>query len=168
MPLYIHPRTPSQDMTKPFVHVACERAFMGFGVEVAFHIMDIVVNGALDQFPNLKLMIGHAGEGLPYWMYRLDYTHESTWAGRSWPKLKMHPSDYMQRNLWITSSGVPWGPALKLRRNFSASTASSTRWTTLTNSARKRSRMSDNFDMTPAVKKKFFQGNIEDLTGIRA
>ena len=166
-PLYIHPRTPSQDMAKPFVERGMQSAFMGFGVEVAFHIMDIVVKGALDQFPNLKLMIGHAGEGLPYWMYRLDYTHEFMGA-RWWPKLKMNPSDYMQRNLWITSSGVPWGPALKFSQELLGVDRVIYAMDYPYEFRAEEVTMSDNFDMTPAVKKKFFQTNIEDLTGISA
>ncbi len=165
-PLYIHPRTPSKDMALPFVERGMQSAFMGFGVEVAFHIMDIVVKGALDQFPNLKLMIGHAGEGLPYWMYRLDYAHEYMGA-RWWPKLKMNPSDYMQRNLWVTSSGVPWGPALKMAQEqlgvdrviYAMDYPYEFRPEEVT--------MSDNLAMSPAVKKKFFQTNIETLTGIK-
>jgi len=27
----------------------------------------------MDRFPNLKIVIGHMGEALPYFMYRLDY-----------------------------------------------------------------------------------------------
>lgn len=167
VPLYIHPRTPSPDMIKPFLHDHMERAIMGFGVEVAYHIMDIIIRGALDQFPNLKLMIGHAGEGLPYWMYRIDYMHSHVpWP--SWTKLKMHPSAYMQRNLWITSSGVPWGPALKMAQEVLGPDRVIYAMDYPYEFRAEEVTLSDNLDMSPAVKKKFFQGNIEDLSGIKA
>jgi 5-carboxyvanillate decarboxylase len=167
VPLYIHPRTPSPDMIKPFLKDHMERAIMGFGVEVAYHIMDIVIKGALDQFPNLKLMIGHAGEGLPYWMYRIDYMHTHVaWPG--WTKLKMHPSAYFQRNLWITSSGVPWGPALKMAQGVLGVDRVIYAMDYPYEFRAEEVTLSDNLDMTPAVKKKFFQGNIEAITGIKA
>ena len=166
-PLYIHPRTPSPDMLQPFLRDHMERAIMGFGVEVAYHVMDMIIKGVFDQFPNLKLMIGHAGEGLPYWLYRLDYMHTHV-PWKSWKKLKMHPSAYMQRNLWVTSSGVPWGPALKMAQEvlgvdhviYAMDYPYEFRAEEVT--------MSDRIDMSPNARKKFFQTNIENLSGIRA
>ena len=167
VPLYIHPRTPAPDMIGPFLRDHMERAIMGFGVEVAYHVMDIIIRGALDQFPNLKLMIGHAGEGLPYWMYRIDYMHTYV-PSPSWTKLKMHPSAYFQRNLWITSSGVPWGPALKMGQDLLGVDRVIYAMDYPYEFRAEEVTMSDNLDMTPDVKKKFFQGNIEAITGIKA
>jgi 2,3-dihydroxybenzoate decarboxylase len=166
-PLYIHPRTPSPDMIKPFLQDHMERAIMGFGVEVAYHVMDMIIKGVFDEFPNLKLMIGHAGEGLPYWLYRIDYMHTHV-AWRDWRKLKMHPSAYMQRNLWVTSSGVPWGPALKMSQELLGVDHVIYAMDYPYEFRAEEVTLSDNLDMTPAVKKKFFQTNIEDLTGLKA
>lgn len=33
------------------------------------------------------------------------------------PELKLRPSDYMKRNIYITTSGVPWGPAIRFSQN---------------------------------------------------
>jgi 2,3-dihydroxybenzoate decarboxylase len=60
-PIYIHPQTPSPDMVMPFVKRGLDTAIMGFGVEVALHSLGIIVSGALDRFPNLKIVIGHGG-----------------------------------------------------------------------------------------------------------
>ena len=43
------------------------------GADVALHVVALIVAGVFDRFPRLKLVIGHAGEGLPYWLYRIDY-----------------------------------------------------------------------------------------------
>ena len=42
----------------------------GFGVEVALHVLRIIVSGAFDRFPGLRIVIGHTGEGLPFWLRR--------------------------------------------------------------------------------------------------
>jgi 5-carboxyvanillate decarboxylase len=60
-PIYIHPQTPSPDMVQPFVKRGLDTAIMGFGVEVALHTLGIITSGALDRFPNLKIVIGHGG-----------------------------------------------------------------------------------------------------------
>src|SRR6185295_865729 len=67
------------------------------------------------RFPKLKLILGHLGEALPYWMYRIDHMHgASVGSGRyrNWIALKKRPSDYMRENFYITTSGTPWAPAI--------------------------------------------------------
>jgi 2,3-dihydroxybenzoate decarboxylase len=34
-----------------------------------------MVAGLFDRFPNLKLVFGHLGGGLPFWLYRIDFMH---------------------------------------------------------------------------------------------
>ena len=115
-PIYIHPQTPSPDMVKPFVKRGLDTAIMGFGVEVALHTLGIITSGALDRFPKLKIVIGHGGEGLPYWLYRIDYMQEYN-RQAFMPKLEMLPSDYMKRNIYITTSGLPWAPAITMAQS---------------------------------------------------
>ncbi|MBN2242674.1 MAG: amidohydrolase [Acidobacteria bacterium] len=116
VPIYIHPQTPSPDMVRPFVKRGLDTAIMGFGVEVALHTLAIITSGALDRFPELKIVIGHGGEGLPYWLYRIDYMQEYN-RQAFMPKLRMLPSDYMKRNIYITTSGLPWAPAITMAQS---------------------------------------------------
>jgi 5-carboxyvanillate decarboxylase len=114
-PIYIHPREPGPQMLQPYLRRGMERALWGFNVEVSLHTLALITAGVFDRFPNLKIVIGHAGEALPYMLYRIDY-----WQRRKkpfMPKLKMLPSDYMRRNIWITTSGVPWAPAIQLAQS---------------------------------------------------
>jgi 5-carboxyvanillate decarboxylase len=108
-PIYIHPREPSAGMLKPFADLDLQRGDLGFGVEVALHTQAIINAGVFDRFQDLKLVIGHGGEGIPYQLYRLD---------RTWPvrradvRSKEAPSYYMKKNVFITTSGVAWAPAV--------------------------------------------------------
>ena len=106
-PIYIHPREPSPAMVKPFVDHDMHRGDLGFGVEVAFHTQAMIYAGVFDRFPDLKLVIGHGGEGIPYNLYRIDRTHP---VRRPDQRSKELPSYYMRKNIYITNSGVAWAP----------------------------------------------------------
>ena len=106
-PIYIHPRSPAPAMLQPFAEHDLHRGDLGFGVEVALHTQTIINAGVFDQFPELKLVIGHGGEGIPYNLYRLD----ATWPVRdARMRSAQPPSYYMQRNIFVTNSGVAWEP----------------------------------------------------------
>jgi 5-carboxyvanillate decarboxylase len=64
-------------------------------------------------FPKLKIVLGHLGEGLPYWMYRIDYMHPVRASYHTRPALSLTPSEYLKRNFAITTSGMNWAPVLR-------------------------------------------------------
>ncbi|HTL10823.1 MAG TPA: amidohydrolase family protein, partial [Chitinophagaceae bacterium] len=103
-PLYIHPRAPSDGMAAPFRNYRLEGAVWGYGVETATHIMRMIFNGVFDKFPNLQVVIGHMGEALPFWLWRLDFMGAP--GARAGRKNARKPSEYFQRNITITTSGV--------------------------------------------------------------
>jgi predicted TIM-barrel fold metal-dependent hydrolase len=104
-PLYIHPRAPSDGMAGPFRDYRLEGAAWGYGVETGTHAVRLMLSGVLDRFPKLRVVIGHMGEALPFWMWRLDFMAApgARAAGRS---NQLKPSEYFQRNFAITTSGV--------------------------------------------------------------
>jgi 5-carboxyvanillate decarboxylase len=104
-PLYIHPRAPSDGMAAPFRDYRLEGAAWGYGIETGTHAVRLMLSGVLDRFPKLKIVIGHMGEALPFWMWRLDFMAApgACAAGRS---NQLKPSEYFQRNFAITTSGV--------------------------------------------------------------
>ena len=111
MTIYIHPQTPMPGLSE-FVRQGMEMAFYGFAVEVSTHMLAIIASGALDRFPKLRFALGHLGEGLPYWLYRFDYmqwhlSRPGIPARPDPPKLELKISDYIKRNVWATTSGMP-------------------------------------------------------------
>jgi 5-carboxyvanillate decarboxylase len=159
-PIYIHPQTPSPAMLKPFLQRGLETAIMGFGVEVALHTLGLITSGVFDRFPNLKIVIGHAGEGLPYWIYRIDYMQENNRAAFM-PVLKMKPSDYMKQNLYITTSGVPWAPAITMAQSVLGMDRVLYAMDYPYQYHVAEVIMTDNFPISAANKKKLFQTNSE-------
>ena len=115
VPLYLHPNTPPASMIAPFLPRGLDGAIYGFAVETGLHVLRIIVAGIFDRFPKLKLVVGHLGEGLPFWLFRLDFMHRSMVNANRYPNvrpLKKKPSDYLRENVWVTTSGMQWAPAI--------------------------------------------------------
>jgi predicted TIM-barrel fold metal-dependent hydrolase len=116
--LYIHPTAPwnaPHYETRGFFG-----ALGGFPHDVWLHTMGLIFSGAFDRFPKLRLVIGHMGECMPLHLYRFDWMQGNA-DGRpraalgtdETVKLKHPVSHYFRNNIWITTSGVAWEPAIK-------------------------------------------------------
>ena len=119
VPIYLHPNTPSPAMIGPLLESGLDGAIYGFGVETGMHLLRIIISGAFDRFPNLKIVVGHLGEALPFWLFRLDFMHNAMLRANRYENvrpLKNKISDYMRRNVWITTSGMAWEPAIMFVR----------------------------------------------------
>lgn len=103
-PLYLHPRAPSDGMAGPFQDYRLEGAVWGYGIETSTHILRMIFGGVFDRFPKLQIVIGHMGEALPFWLWRLDFMGRP--GARAGRKNQLKPSEYFQRNIFITTSGV--------------------------------------------------------------
>jgi 2,3-dihydroxybenzoate decarboxylase len=110
VPIYIHPRGPSPDMVKPYLgYPRLDSAMLGFSHEVSLHALRLICSGVFDQFPNLNIVLGHMGEALPYWLWRMD----NMWQRGNFPNQpKRLPSEYMKSNFYIDTSGMFWEPPL--------------------------------------------------------
>lgn len=105
--IYIHPRAPSDGMAAPFDDYNMETAVWGYGMEVGTHAVRLMLSGVFDRFPNLKIVLGHMGEAVPFWLWRLDYMGApGRAAGGAQRPHKLKPSEYFKRNFAITTSGV--------------------------------------------------------------
>ena len=120
VPIYLHPSTPSPGLIKPLLESGLEGAIYGFAVETGLHLLRIIVSGALDRFPRLKIVVGHLGEALPFWLFRLDFMHAAMVKAGRHPairRLDKRPGDYLRENVWITTSGMAWEPAIMFVRS---------------------------------------------------
>ncbi|MGW9550498.1 amidohydrolase family protein [Citricoccus zhacaiensis] len=111
VPVYLHPNAPSASLFKPLHDRGLDGSMYGFGVETGLHLMRLVVSGVFERFPNLTMVVGHLGEAVPFWLNRIDYMYGKQVATGRYPHVKplpMKPSEYIRRNVWITTSGMPW------------------------------------------------------------
>jgi 5-carboxyvanillate decarboxylase len=116
VPVYLHPNSPSAGLIQPLLQRGLDGALYGFGVDTGMHVLAIITSGVFDRFPKLKLVVGHLGEALPFWLFRLDYMHRATVASRRYSFMKplqRQVSDYLRENVYVTSSGMAWAPAIQ-------------------------------------------------------
>lgn len=115
VPIYIHPNSPSPQMIQPFLSRCLDAAIYGFQAETGLHALRLIVSGVFDRFPRLKIVLGHLGEGLPFWLYRIDFMHGGIVRANRHPgvqPLKRKPSDYLRENFYYTTSGMAWEPSI--------------------------------------------------------
>jgi 5-carboxyvanillate decarboxylase len=118
VPIYIHPREPSPQMLAPYMEWSLETAAWGFAAEVSLHVLRMIWAGVFDRYPKLKIVIGHAGENIPYALNRLDISYKKSLvspsfsAARRPTAAKRLPSEYFRENFYCTTSGINWAPTI--------------------------------------------------------
>src|SRR5262249_38135001 len=73
----------------------------------------LICAGVFDRFPELQIVIGHMGEAVPFWLWRIDFMHARAVATRRAKKLELKPSEYFKKNFAITTSGMESPEALQ-------------------------------------------------------
>jgi predicted TIM-barrel fold metal-dependent hydrolase len=111
VPIYLHPRNPHPDAMATYFKGYEELAFAawGFALDTCSHFLRLVFAGVFDRYPRLTFILGHMGEGLPFWLHRAD-DHTRIAAQRR--GLKKTLSEYLTENLVITCSGNFSVPAM--------------------------------------------------------
>src|SRR6266850_5744660 len=112
VPIYLHPSVPHpgvaeiyyKEYAKDFPMVI--RAAWGFTVETATIAIRLVLGGVFDKYPNLKIVLGHLGETLPFLVWRIDNA-----LARPGAKTLSFRNVFCN-NFWITTSGNFSNPAL--------------------------------------------------------
>jgi len=104
VPIYIHPNNPPEREDMYRDHDELWGPVWSWTVETATHALRLVFAGVFDRHSGARLILGHLGETLPYMLWRLD----SRWdiSNRGEKRLKLPPSEYFRRHVWITTSGM--------------------------------------------------------------
>jgi 2,3-dihydroxybenzoate decarboxylase len=104
VPLYLHP-TPAYkpwDLVEGYPELAM--AAWGWSAETGAHALRVVVGGIFDRFPKARMILGHMGETIPLYLWRIDSRMHDKLSQRGLKKKK--PSEYIRQNIVITTSGV--------------------------------------------------------------
>jgi predicted TIM-barrel fold metal-dependent hydrolase len=106
-PIYLHPRASAVDGYRDY---GMSAAIWGYQAEAGLHAMRLILSGTLDRYPDLTVVLGHLGEGIPYWLRRIDsryaFAARTVGAASPMPHLSLTPSEYFRRNFVITTSGI--------------------------------------------------------------
>jgi len=111
VPIYLHPAFPAIPQLSDY-GIALAGAPFGFGFETAMCLMRLILSGAFDRYPRLKIILGHLGEALPFLMERIDFPYVKPWVNpEDRPELQRKPSDILKENVYVTTSGNYYKPA---------------------------------------------------------
>jgi predicted TIM-barrel fold metal-dependent hydrolase len=119
LPIYIHPGIPVEAVRSAYYDglpgnfsFTMALSAWGWHAETAIHTLRLVLSGALDRHPGLKIVIGHLGEALPFMLDRID----ETTAAEARARLRRSVRQTILDQVWITTSGfftmVPFMAAL--------------------------------------------------------
>jgi 2,3-dihydroxybenzoate decarboxylase len=112
VPLYLHPAIPHPAVVAVYYQDYIERypsllrAAWGFTVETATQGVRLILSGVFDAYPTLKIILGHMGEGLPFYLWRISMGLARD--GRGGQSFR----DIFCEHFYITTSGFFSDPAL--------------------------------------------------------
>ena len=102
VPVYIHPTPPHPSVMDAYFkdYPVLSGAPLGFTLETLTHTYRLILSGLFDEFPALKIIVGHLGETAPFLLWRTTDT-----LGR---RIKMPRAfgDYYRTHFWLTTSGA--------------------------------------------------------------
>ncbi len=169
-PIYIHPGIPPKAVRDAYydklsgpIPAIFARAGWGWHAETAVHVVRLALSGALDRHPNLKIIIGHQGEGLPAMLDRFDETFAHTT-----PKFhRRSVSQTILDQVHVTTSGFYNLPSfLLLLQTFGADRIMfSVDYPFSSNAAARK--FLDALQVAPADREKIAHGNADRLLGLK-
>lgn len=74
---------------------------LGWHYDAGIHVLRLILAGIFDAYPNLKIISGHWGETIPYFLDRLNETLPQAVTG-----LKHDIAYYYRHNIYVTPSGM--------------------------------------------------------------
>jgi 2,3-dihydroxybenzoate decarboxylase len=103
VPFYLHPRMQIPSRAQNYEgHPWLMSSPWGFAVETSIHSLRLCGSGVFDDYPNLRICIGHLGENIPFGLWRLDA--RMRFSRRSY-RGKRPLGDYFREHFHITTSG---------------------------------------------------------------
>jgi 2,3-dihydroxybenzoate decarboxylase len=103
VPVYIHPSPVKPAIVEAYFKdhaVPLSGAPLGFGLETLTHTFRLITSGVFDQYPTLKIIVGHLGETAPFTLWRTEHNLEKLM------KMPRSFSDYYKAHFWLTTSGA--------------------------------------------------------------
>ena len=103
VPFYLHPRMQIASRAQNYEgHPWLMSSPWGFAVETSIHSLRLCGSGLFDDYPNLRICIGHLGENIPFGLWRIDA--RMAFSRRSY-RGKRPLGDYFRAHFHVTTSG---------------------------------------------------------------
>lgn len=105
-PLYIHPQMPQPPVRAALyagfgdaVDAAFATSGIGWHYETGVQFLRLALAGVLDRFPDLRILLGHWGEVVLFYLDRADWLAAQAGLARSF-------SEYVRHHAYVTAGGV--------------------------------------------------------------
>jgi 2,3-dihydroxybenzoate decarboxylase len=103
VPFYLHPRMQIPSRAQNYEgHPWLMSAPWGFAVETSIHSLRLCGSRIFDDYPNLRICIGHLGENIPFGLWRIDARMRFSRRGY---RGQRPLGDYFRDHFHITTSG---------------------------------------------------------------
>jgi 2,3-dihydroxybenzoate decarboxylase len=102
VPIYLHPSFPHPRVVEAYYqpYVAAFPGLigpaLGFTVETATQAVRMIISGVFQEYPRLKIILGHLGEGIPFLLWRMN--HFLSRSDRPF-------ADVFRNNFYLSTSG---------------------------------------------------------------
>jgi predicted TIM-barrel fold metal-dependent hydrolase len=107
VPIYLHPALPPNAVKETYfgglpgnLGFLLSTGGWGWHVETGMHCLRMIVSGLFDRLPKLRIIIGHMGEALPFYVARAE-----DFMGASANHLQRPITQYFEEHFYITTSG---------------------------------------------------------------
>jgi uncharacterized protein len=114
VPIYLHPTPPPRAVAEAYysglpseVGGLLATSAWGWHIDTGLQVLRLIVAGVFDRFRGLQLVVGHAGEALPFMLARTTAVLPAAIT-----KLQRPISEYFQENIHVTTSGFFTVPPL--------------------------------------------------------
>ena len=105
VPFYLHPRNPLPSWTKFYEgHNWLLGPNWAFAAETSVHALRLIGSGLFDECPKLKIVLGHIGEGIPVYLWRIDHRNGWMKAPHKY-QAKQSVAHYFCKHFHLTTSG---------------------------------------------------------------
>ncbi|GGF15634.1 amidohydrolase family protein [Subtercola lobariae] len=107
VPLYLHPTyVPAAVVDAYYSDLPGEFGMMlstggmGWHYETAVHAMRLILSGVFQRYPKLQIILGHDGEGIPFYIGRtIKVMHRAS------PEMSAHVGHAWKNNFYVSTSG---------------------------------------------------------------
>jgi predicted TIM-barrel fold metal-dependent hydrolase len=112
VPFYLHPRNPLPSRSQIYEgHSWLLGPTWAFNAETSVHALRLIGSGLFDECPDLKIVLGHLGEGIPVQLWRIDHRNGWMKAPHKYAA-KKGVADYLRKHFHLTTSGNFHTPSL--------------------------------------------------------
>ena len=112
VPFYLHPRNPLPSWSRIYEgHNWLLGPNWAFSAETAVHALRLIGSGLFDECPDLQIVLGHLGEGIPVQLWRIDGRNGWMKAPHKYPA-SHGVAHYFRKNFHVTTSGNFHTPSL--------------------------------------------------------